>query len=193
MHYAGGAPVLLNRGEFVASPGMVDAYGEDTFKALNGGTFVPGGSGTKDDYFTGVAPGSYVINKEKSAKYGPMLQRMAGGGLKNYYGASSMATGGSVGVRRYADGGSVGTTSYSPTKFLDSSVDDGSVSGGSGGSQYSINIYMNGDGQTTNENNDIGPDNKDRSQALALAQKIKKVIQDETRNGGIIDKKVGGR
>lgn len=185
----GGTPVLLNRGEFVASPGMVNAYGKDTFMDMNGGNFVSAGSGTKDDYFTGVAPGSFVVNRHNSIRYGDTLKRMAAGGsMKNYYGAGAYKSGGSV--KGYADGGPV-AGGYSPTVF--GSSEDGMADNTSSGAGITINITLNSDGSASTETSGGAAEGgKDQmNQMKMLASKVKQIIQDETRPGGIISKATG--
>lgn len=105
----GGVPAMLMGGEYVFGPKAASKLGSSMLTGLNkgtirkmasGGALVTGGSGLRDDVPASLAPGSFVVRKAMTERYGvPMLASLA-----------SAASGGSFAGGGMVDSGVTATT-----------------------------------------------------------------------------------
>jgi hypothetical protein len=147
-------------------------------RRFNKGGAVNGGSGLKDDIFTRLQRGGYVLNKQAASKIGNSnLNKMASGGMVN--------------VNTYAEGGSVGEGMPEMASVNLNNESSFNKSGAGSAPQVYIKIDINNNGDTSSSSEASGGSKNDTF-GEDFAKKLEKQIRNTVKDELVQQDRVGG-
>jgi TP901 family phage tail tape measure protein len=147
-------------------------------RRFNKGGAVNGGSGVRDDIFTRLQNGGYVLNKQATSKIGnSKLNKMASGGMVN--------------VNTYAEGGSVGEGMPEMATVSLNNDSKFEKTGSANAPQVYIKIDINNQGDTSSSSESSG-NGQNEAFGEDFAKKLERTIRNTVQDELVQQDRVGG-